>query len=338
MRVGLRVIKTGIAVSVSMMVAVFLGVRDPFYSAIAAIVVMQPTVSDTWKIGANRMLGTLVGALVGLVFVTISPANPVLAGVGIIILIIILSKMGRTNPISIGGVVYLAILLNTEGGNVSYTVHRLIDTGAGIIVAVIVNYGFFPPNYDNRFIKETRRASKDMWRYNQRMLNILIGEEIEDHQVLDDQVEEIERELERSDKLFKMKLKENKVDIYDEFKGREMGIVIKLEKEVFQHLKNMQGILRKGINQEVIDIIIEDIKNVRNSMDNLQNKGDQILSDDLEDGLNFDDIIAQLKEAKIKLKQNEEINQYPTDEVVKLMVFLYNLEEMLSKENMIFHC
>ncbi|AOY75356.1 hypothetical protein BJL90_05245 [Clostridium formicaceticum] len=80
MKIGLRTIKTGIAVTVSLVISNMLRIESPFFAAIAAIIAMQPTVSDSWKTGVNRILGTVIGAIVGAIFVALSPGNPLLGG------------------------------------------------------------------------------------------------------------------------------------------------------------------------------------------------------------------------------------------------------------------
>lgn len=53
MKIGPRTLKTGIAVTLSLVVANLLKIDSPDYAVIAAIIVMQPSVSDSWQKGVD---------------------------------------------------------------------------------------------------------------------------------------------------------------------------------------------------------------------------------------------------------------------------------------------
>ena len=63
-RIGLRNIKTAISVCICLI----LFSKDPFFAAIASIMCMQDTVEHSLKIATNRVVGTLLGGLLGLIF------------------------------------------------------------------------------------------------------------------------------------------------------------------------------------------------------------------------------------------------------------------------------
>lgn len=146
---GLRTIKTGIAVALCILVANLTDMEFPFYAGIAAAICMQSTVFDTMTTGLHRMLGTFIGAVVGLVFVYIYPMNFILSGIGVIIVIYLCNLFKITKSVSIGCIVFIAIMTQTDESSFHffYGVHRLIDTLTGIIIAVFVNYILLPPVY-----------------------------------------------------------------------------------------------------------------------------------------------------------------------------------------------
>ncbi|AKL97351.1 hypothetical protein CACET_c39250 [Clostridium aceticum] len=341
MKIGLRTIKTGIAVTVSLIIANILRIESPFFAAIAAIIAMQPTVSDSWKTGVNRILGTIIGAVVGAIFVAIAPANPFLGGLGVVSLIIIMNKLGWQEAIAIGGVVFTGIFLNTNENHVTYALHRLLDTSIGIVVAVVINYTIYPPTYDLKVAGEIKNISKHILRYNIKTLEILLQEEEQNMSFLEEQIEEIEKELELSEKLLDLQKKEEKIKVHGGIRHKEMFISLKLEKETFEHLRNMQNVLQKGIGREIIDLAKEDLYKIKEALKEVQCKENEvcdIYNQKNKDDINLEYIIEDIKKAKMQLKNKEDINNYPTDEVVKMLVFLYNLQEVLQKFNMIICC
>ncbi|MDF2506141.1 aromatic acid exporter family protein [Clostridium sp.] len=146
--VGMRNIKTGISVFLCVIVSRLLNLEIPFYACIAAVISMQSSVTSSFHAGRNRMLGTLVGAATGLTFALIAPGNPILCGIGVMIVIFVTNFLKWNKSASIGCIVFSAIMTNLNGRSpVNYSVNRIIDTFVGIGIAVLVNYLIFPPKY-----------------------------------------------------------------------------------------------------------------------------------------------------------------------------------------------
>lgn len=145
-KVGMRNIKTAIAVVISVLISKSLKMEYPFYAAIASIISLQNSVENSFKAGRNRMLGTMIGALVGFICASISPENPILVGLGIVCVIYLCNLLNWKESASIAGVVFCAIMLNLKGNSpILYSINRILDTFVGITVAITVNYFIAPP-------------------------------------------------------------------------------------------------------------------------------------------------------------------------------------------------
>lgn len=145
-KVGMRNIKTAIAVFISIILSKLFKMEYPFYAAIAAIISMQSSVEESFRAGRNRMIGTLIGAVVGFICALINPGNAFVSAIGIVIVIYLCNLLKWKESSSIGGVVFLAIMLNLKGNSpLWYSINRLFDTFLGIIVAIVVNYFIIPP-------------------------------------------------------------------------------------------------------------------------------------------------------------------------------------------------
>jgi len=143
--VGLRTIKTGMAVCLCIVVIAAIRLDSPFYAAIATIISMDKTIYGSLKTGENRMIGTLVGAVIGFVCALIMPGNAFICGLGIIILIVVCNAIKVKGSIVVGGIVLIAIMVNLKGQSaIVYSISRIIETFIGIAVAIIVNFLFFP--------------------------------------------------------------------------------------------------------------------------------------------------------------------------------------------------
>ena len=117
---GLRIVKTFIAVTLAMLISSFRpGEGLPFYSAIAAIICLKSDVEGSREIGINRVIGTMLGGLCGLLYLLIVPANYLPRALELIlisllasIIIWVMAMAGKPKAISIMAIVFLSITIN----------------------------------------------------------------------------------------------------------------------------------------------------------------------------------------------------------------------------------
>ncbi|RUT47642.1 FUSC family protein [Paenibacillus anaericanus] len=148
--IGMRNIKTAIAIFVCLIISELLHLEYPFYAAIATIISMENSVTNSFTVGKNRMMGTFVGAGIGLIFAIIDPQNAFYCAIGIVLVIYICNLLKWNKSISIASIVFLAIMLNLQvgGSPLLYGLNRIFDTLIGVSVAVVVNYLIFPPKHE----------------------------------------------------------------------------------------------------------------------------------------------------------------------------------------------
>ena len=160
---GLRIVKTFIAVSLAMLISSFRpGEGLPFYSAIAAIICLKSDVEGSREIGINRVIGTMLGGLCGLIYLLIVPANYLPVPVELIlisllasIIIWVMAMAGKPKAISIMAIVFLSITINHGNeGNLPFlfAFNRTFDTMVGVISAIVVNWTDFEirENYNKK--------------------------------------------------------------------------------------------------------------------------------------------------------------------------------------------
>ena len=148
--IGLRIIKTGLAVFLSLLIThLFNG--EPFYAVIAAVICLRQTSQDSYHIGAERVIGTIIGGVFGIIMLSILKYSPlqqneigydIILCLGLMLLIKLISLLGRGDAVSIACVVYLSLLVIPMGKErvLSYAIGRIMETLIGVILAVSVNY------------------------------------------------------------------------------------------------------------------------------------------------------------------------------------------------------
>jgi len=336
-KIGLRVIKTGIGVFAAILISDLIGIERPFYVVIASIIVMQPTVIDTWKFGMNRMIGTLMGAFLGVLLTVVIPYHPLFGAAGVMLLIAFMNRIKRGESIAIGSVVFVSVYLNravSAQEQIFYAVDRLGETFLGIVIAVVINYVVFPPNYDKKVISEVRKTSEDLWKYILALVDYFLDEE-QSYSALDDQEKKVIFELEASEKYLDLQKKEEEIKIKGEFRCRETVVMIQLEREVFQHLQGMHQVLQRGLKRETVNLVRQEMFLIKEMLGNIRLKDSPVPDENSGKEFDLSPLIEKTKELKNQVKNNEHINEHPTEEMVKLIVYLYNLEQSLSKLNLL---
>lgn len=159
-KMGMRTIKTGIAVMFCV-IAGWYFVRSPFYSATACIISMQDTVKGSMKAGVNRIKGTILGGIIGYLIVLIQPHNPILCGVGVMLIIYLCNVFAINKSIVVACVTFLSIHLgHMDCGPAEYSFFRVLDTSIGVIIGIFINYILARPDYLDSTINELKEIEK----------------------------------------------------------------------------------------------------------------------------------------------------------------------------------
>ena len=150
-RVGWRMIKT--MISATLIVAAYsLWDRNPCFACIGAVFGMGNVMMDGMKSGGNRFIGTIMGGVIALLFYPLY--HDELWGVpgwiyltaGLLILLYIGEMLGAIGGIQPGSVVFYVVILTVpETSFVTYTVNRMIDTGIGVALSLLIDRVFPSP-------------------------------------------------------------------------------------------------------------------------------------------------------------------------------------------------
>lgn len=153
-RLGLRAVKTAVAVFICMVLSRLLNRPGDFFASIAAIICMQQTYDETFKTGLQRFVGTAIGGLTGYVILEVMDqipfysegANIFVIPICLLLVIYICNFINYKKSVVIGSIVLISVLSMYKSGVDSalmYVINRVLDTTMGIIVAMIINRFFF---------------------------------------------------------------------------------------------------------------------------------------------------------------------------------------------------
>jgi len=149
----MRVVKTAAAVMICLLIALLIGGWESVtIAAVSAVVTIRPTRGETVSSGVFRVLGTIIGGLIGMLTVIIGLFLPYYSeGMFVIFIPLMLLldlyicnvlKMQDSCTISCVVTILVASHLNLDpsvDGILIYTLFRLRDTLTGVVVATVLN-------------------------------------------------------------------------------------------------------------------------------------------------------------------------------------------------------
>ncbi len=188
LHIGMRNIKTAIAVFISMLVfegfklaysalpesggawlgfvSFVLNRGDPTFACVASVVVMQSTVEGSVKLGKSRIWGTTFGGIFGITLLWLDnhffnrSFSLLFIFIGIVFLIAFCNYFNRKLSVSIAIITLLIIMIsNNNSSPYIYAFNRMFDTSIGVVVSLCVNS--FVMNPARRAEKEKRLGKKE---------------------------------------------------------------------------------------------------------------------------------------------------------------------------------
>lgn len=155
-KVGLRTIKSAISVFLCLLLLP----NEPFFACLTAVICLQDTVANSVQMGINRGGGTILGGILGLIFLYIcrffsfNISNTLISkllvyiiiSLGIIAVIYICNIIKRPGAINIACIVFLGVTTaHAYADPIFYATNRTFETIMGIIISILVNKFITPP-------------------------------------------------------------------------------------------------------------------------------------------------------------------------------------------------
>lgn len=154
-RIGKRILKSAFAVFLCFIINMLRNQEGVvFYSCIAAVLCIQQDVQHTKKVGLNRVVGTFIGGLFGMLFLLIKEYASIqndfilhcLISIMIIPIIYVTVIFKKTSASYISCVVFMSITIthSMDRNPFLFAINRMLDTLIGIGVAYFVNKMHLP--------------------------------------------------------------------------------------------------------------------------------------------------------------------------------------------------
>lgn len=165
MKIGARIIKTGIAVTITMFICKILRLEPAFFGAVSAVINMQPSIFLTFKTSRDQIFVHLLAVTTAIALGYLIGGNPISMGVITILIICLYRKLNLQSGISTGVVAAVFILSSSPE---QFLPHVLMRTGViftGLFTAMLINIVLWPPRYSQKFKEKLNESNLETVRY-----------------------------------------------------------------------------------------------------------------------------------------------------------------------------
>jgi len=142
-RLLIHAAKTALAAALCWWLALRFGLHEGYWSAISSIIVLQSNFGATITASRDRILGTLIGAVLGFAFSLFwtLPWNFILA---VFVAIVICGLLGLRSSSRLAGVTIAIVMLVQASSHKALAFDRVLQVMLGILVALAVSTLVFP--------------------------------------------------------------------------------------------------------------------------------------------------------------------------------------------------
>ena len=148
--IGLRTLKTAVAVVVSMIIVDTYGATTSklIFAMLGAMAAVQPTFKESLASCLTQIVGVIFGALVGILLLALPIPTLVATGIGIILVITLYNALRIQFSPSLPCFIVVMLCTTPDIQPMTYSLGRVWDTAIGLGVGMLINTLIFP--YDNR--------------------------------------------------------------------------------------------------------------------------------------------------------------------------------------------
>lgn len=156
---GARVLKTGLAVTLSLSVCSFLNIPNSFFAAAAAVLNLQPSLGKSLRNALEQVIIQAVSIALAIFIGLTIGGNPLTMGLSTIIVILISNRLKLRKGMSGGIMAAIFVLASPPEQFLSHAFIRSISIFIGVVTALFVNMVIAPPRYELPLAQKLRELN-----------------------------------------------------------------------------------------------------------------------------------------------------------------------------------
>jgi uncharacterized membrane protein YgaE (UPF0421/DUF939 family) len=159
--IGPRMVKTGLAVALTLLVTDLFNLDLEIVAAIAAVLAMQPSIMRSYAYIKEVVISNSIGIIFALGGYFLLGSHPLSVGAIVIISIAINIRLGLNKTVSLTVLTIITMMLSGDNGiSYLYIVERLSLVAIGVLAAFIINALIMPPDHKKILFNMIRKTSE----------------------------------------------------------------------------------------------------------------------------------------------------------------------------------
>lgn len=334
MKFGARILKTGIAVTLALYVAMLLNLEPVTFAAVAAVFAVQPSVYRSYKTILDQFQANIIGAVVAVVFTLALGNEPFVIGLGAIIIIAICIKLNMEKTIPLAVVTLILIMESSTTENFFlFALSRLGIVMIGVFCSFIVNLVFLPPKHETKLFQKIMANTEHVIQW----LRLIIRHDAE-HIALKEGLQTLRDEMIETNNFYLLYKEERDYFKKNEYtKGRKLVVfrqMITTTEKAISVLKNLhfheQSIL--DLPDEMRELLREQIDNLTQFHERtLLKYGGKVRHEPTEDVLvEIDKSEKALTEQLVMYSEKKRLNQEDWTELFQTIGLIIGYKDQLK--------
>ncbi|CEI84595.1 membrane protein [Oceanobacillus oncorhynchi subsp. incaldanensis] len=160
--IGPRMLKTGLAVTLTLLITRIFDMEYAVIAAIASVIAMQPSIMRSFNYIKEVVIANSVGATLAILGVFLLGSHPISVGAVVILSIAINIKLGLTKTVNLTVLTIVSMMVASQGDHINfvYILSRVSLVAIGVVSAFIVNVFVNPPNHQKILFQMIKEASE----------------------------------------------------------------------------------------------------------------------------------------------------------------------------------
>lgn len=198
MKLGARMLKTGLAIAIALYAASLLGFPSLIFAGIAAIFAIQPSIYQSFQTIIEQLQANIIGVSIATLMAYTLGHDPFVVGFTAIVVIGFCRylKMGEST-VSIALIAVIAVMEATDMEVYQFALMRFSSLMLGIFSAFLVNLFFLPPKYETNLFLQIDRITTDILQWLR-----ITTRHLSDDPSLKDEITRIQEDVRRMDQTF----------------------------------------------------------------------------------------------------------------------------------------
>lgn len=197
MKFGARILKTGIAITLSLYIAMLLNLEPATFAAVAAVFAIQPSVYRSFQTIIDQLQANILGAIIAVLFTFLFGNDPFIIGLAVIIIIAISIQLKTEATIPLAVVTVILIMESTGEHFLEFSLSRLSVIMIGVFCSFIVNLFFLPPKHETKLFQKIALHTEQITQW----IRLSVRNDAE-HLVLKEELIKLHKEMVETDQLY----------------------------------------------------------------------------------------------------------------------------------------